>query len=201
MIGRDIVSLLQSEARRRPVVADLLARVDTLSDQDIEQAQVPLKWYKDALREARKRSQAVRAEQEQAKLIDEYAKMAAENPLNPDDYKARANAKRGITLEYTGDNFWAKCSGRTEFEIRTGDWLFFPEDGSGAWLNQTFFPHPPKQLAQSRKVGDHTQHEYVLALQSKMNQHPDAMLPSHEADSFDQPRQPFRIYKTPGNYW
>ena len=44
--GRDPISLLRYEASRRPEVADLLARIDDLTDQDIAEIEALLKELK-----------------------------------------------------------------------------------------------------------------------------------------------------------
>lgn len=192
MIGRDIVELLKSEAKRRPVVADLLARVDQLTDAEIEAAPVPMKWYKDALKEARKRIQSTT-------LAQQIAEFAADNPLDPNDVIPGENTKRGITLEYTGGNFWTRTRTGAEFEIQTGDWLFFPEDG-GCWLNQTFFPNPSMKFSQSKKIAEHTRYDYVLAYKDRWNKYP-GFEDVFEDKPDRAPRKGFSIYKTPGNYW
>lgn len=162
MTGRDIVALLAGEARRRPIVADLLARAATLTDAEIEHADVPMKWYRQALWEARRRSQSVQASADIAKLA------AATPAMSNND---GVNTKRGLTLEYTGESFSTKTQTGALFEIKFGDWLFFPEDGSGAWLNQTFFPRPPMQLRNSRRVGEHTRKEYIDAYMERLAGH------------------------------
>ena len=70
----DIVAMLEMEALKRPIVAELLARAHSLSDADIETAQVPLKWYKDALRQARDRQKSAQ--------VSTHIKQAAESDLS-----------------------------------------------------------------------------------------------------------------------
>jgi hypothetical protein len=155
----DIVTMLESEARRRPEIAALLARCETLTDEDIDNAQVPLKWYRDALREARQRKTTQLAYE----AIEKLAKLQTVSEVTTSE-----NEKLGVWIEYTGDNFWAKGRRGFEIEIKAGDWLFFPEDGSGAWLNQTFLDRPAAQLKQSRKVGEGTRYEYLCAYQNNL---------------------------------
>lgn len=193
MIGRDIVKLLEIEAKRRPNIAELLARAETLTDEEIDTAQVPLKWFKDALKEARKRQLGASAERRMAELLATLPPMESNNDGE--------NEKRGLTLEYTGGNFWTKTRTGAEMEICTGDWFFFPEDGSGAWLNQTFLPRPPMQLSQSKQIAEQTRFEYVLAYKAKLNNMPGFQQPEHTLDELGDSKPMFRIYKTPGNYW
>jgi hypothetical protein len=155
----DIVKMLESEARRRPEIAALLASCETLTDEDIDNAQVPLKWFRDALKEARNRKLTKLAHE----ALQEIAKANPVTEVTPSE-----NDKRGIWLEYNGANFWAKARRGFQIEIRTGDWIFFPEDGSGAWLNQTFMDKPPAQLKQSHKVAEGTRYEYLVAYQNKL---------------------------------
>lgn len=159
----DIVSLLQSEAKRRPIVAELLARVTTLTDAEIDAAPVPMKWYRDALRVARDR----RAIEDIKAALDAYAKLCPAEHI-----ETSANLKNGITLEYTGENFWAIARRGFQIEVKTGDLFFFPEDG-GAWLNQTFFDSPPTRLKDSRKIAEQTRYEYLIAYQKGLLSYPD----------------------------
>lgn len=54
---RDPIALLKSEAKRKPALAALLNRAETLSDDEIEQAPY-LKWIKGALKTVREKARA-----------------------------------------------------------------------------------------------------------------------------------------------
>jgi hypothetical protein len=151
----DIVKMLESEARRRPVVAELLSRAWSLSDEEIETADVPMKWFREGLREARNRAK-------QTMLADQIASYAAAHP-ETEDQATSVNLVNGMTVIYTGDVFYARSKGGGSlFEVRTGDLMFFPETG-GAWINQTFFHPAPPQFRQFKIVEEQTRYQYVLA--------------------------------------
>lgn len=149
----DIVSLLKSEAKRRPKVAALLDRVHELTDEEIDTADVPLKWFKQGLRVARDRARIknVMAETE-----------AAMGPLVIID--TSVNTKPGCRIQYTGMGFFALSRTGISVEIKTYDWFFLPETG-GAWQNQTFFEKIPTQVLQYHDVlvQRETRWDYICA--------------------------------------
>lgn len=181
MIGRDPIVLLQHEAKRRPIVADLLDRVASLTDEDIEAADVPMMWYRSALKQLRDKKK--------------LEALIAAIPLD-DDSGTGENDKLGLTLEYTGSNFWLKpTKNAMQLEISTGDWLFYPKEGGGAWLNHLFIPYPPQQLAQSKHVAEQTRADYVISYNEHINTRHNI-----SPASDDQPRKGFVIFRTPGSY-
>lgn len=153
MIGRDIVSLLENEARRKPHIAELLerARAGTLSDEEIEQAPVPLPWFRKALKEAR------------ARMVHQ----AALDAVVMERLNDGVNASHGTTAIYVGENCWVTARRGFLIEIKTGDMLFFPKSG-GAWLNQSFFEKIPHQLKSFQRVAVQTRQEYVEAYAARL---------------------------------
>lgn len=153
LVGRDIVKMLESEARRKPQVAELLtrARAGDLSDADIAAAIVPLPWYRKALIEAR----------------DRVAAQAMFDDVIPETLEDGANTTRGTTVIFTGPTCWLKPVRGLQTEVRTGDMLFFPQDG-GAWLNQTFFSGSQPELQSVRVIAEQSRKEYVDAYLAKL---------------------------------
>ncbi len=155
MTGRDLVKMLEWEAKRRPVVAEMLSRCSDLTDEEIDTAVLPLPWFRRAFREARERYIGMAA----LTLVREVAKA---NPLSRDDVVEGANAVKGWVAEYTGPSAFFKSVSGFDCEVKSSAWLFFPETG-GVWDYQTFFSDIPREFEQNRKLMDTTRHGYVLA--------------------------------------
>lgn len=156
---RDLVQLLESEARRKPDVAALLerARKGCISKAEIEEAPLPLPWFRKALNIALDRAETSRKQEIAKKELD-----AASETIQVQQLADSANLGIGMTVVYTGETCWVKQPRGFQVEIKTGDLLFFPKEG-GAWLNQTFFEKPPHSFKNFQIVEEQTRHEYVEA--------------------------------------
>lgn len=150
----DIVALLTYEAKKRPKVAALLDRVHELTDEEIDTADVPLKWYKQGLRVARDRARIknIMAETE-----------AAMGPLTVID--TSVNTKFGKRLIYTGPSCFVTTARGVLFELKCQDWFFVPEDYPGCWQNQVYFNEVPLAVQQHSVVSveRETRHQYICA--------------------------------------
>ena len=136
--GRDTRTLLEYEAKRRPVLAKLLERVAFLSDEEIEGADLPLSWMRIALR--RQRDEAAY----QRRLRE------AEITMQADVIQGTTPDPVGTICEYVGGDFFMKA--RTLIEVRTGTLVFLPESG-GLWLDHSFYAErDPALLAALRPV-------------------------------------------------
>lgn len=157
---RDLVTMLESESRRKPEVAKLLDRCLNLeiSEAEIEGVEVPLPWYRTALKEALKRAKTKKELDEQMKQFDDV-------PMNMID---GVNSHMGITALYKGDQCWVLANRGFMVEVRYGDLLFFPKDG-GAWLNQIYFDRPPQEFRSFTVVEEQTRHEYIDAYAVHLN--------------------------------
>lgn len=155
LVGRDIVKMLESEARRKPHIAELLerARTGTLTDDEIAEAILPLPWFRKALTEARNRSAVALA------FDDPSVEMVS--------LEDGGNTRHGTTVIYTGPTCWLKPVRGLHAELRAGDLLFFPDEG-GAWLNQTFFSGSQPELKSVEIVAHQTRKEYVEAYLAKL---------------------------------
>ena len=151
-LGRDIVKMLESEARRKPAIAELLerARAGELTDAEIDEAVVPLPWYRKALKQA-----CVRVADDNIEMV------------RLDD---GANSQPGTTVIYRGDNCWLKPQRGMKIEVRTGDLLFFPDSG-GAWMNQTFFSGAQPELRVVEIVAQQTRKDYVESYMERLANH------------------------------
>ena len=121
--GRDMVSLLLNEAKRKPAIAALVARISELSVEDIDAAEVPLPWFRIALKRLKER--------EYANEVSEHATGFA-NLMGGIENTPQI----GTVLRYTGSEFdlipVAKGSARSlTLRIKTGELLFL--SGNETW--------------------------------------------------------------------
>ena len=122
LINRDIVKLLENDAKRKPDIAVLLSNCHNMTDIEIDEALVPLKWYKDALKIARDRK----------KYNDLLTNFDYELIS---DIPTSINNIVGNTALYTGFNvFVSTANGKSLFELRTNDLIFLDSNGA-AWVN------------------------------------------------------------------
>jgi hypothetical protein len=144
LTGRDPVSLLEYEAARRPEIAALLADAPNMSDADLARAQVPLPWYRNALR-----------------IVRDRAKVAALKLSLEDDPRVIDGVipdGEGVIADYVGETFWMK--GRALIEIRTDTMVFLPLSG-GVWVDWSFYPAVDPALTRAlRKVATGTRQRY-----------------------------------------
>lgn len=121
--------MLRAEARRFPKVAELLERVAYLSDEEIDYADVPLPWYRHALRSLREKERflasitAMRSEMEGGSSFFRHG-------VNPS-----IKGKQGI---YAYADRWIKMI-NSEMLLRSGTLVFFPNTG-GVWVESAFGP-------------------------------------------------------------
>lgn len=142
--SRDPVALLRYEATRRPEIAALLARVHELTDEDIDNAQVPLPWYRQALKSLTRNNRV-------SALIDQHVV----NGFSVDP--------EGEIVTYTGDEIWVTVRS-TQLLLKSGTLIFFPEKG-GVWLETLFLPNIDPRLLNGRGHGKGTRQSYRVALQ------------------------------------
>lgn len=121
MRGQSLKGLIEYEAKRRPEIKELLDRVETLTDDEIENAAVPLPWFKQALRQVR----AVK----QKELMDAYILANTVSDVVPDPL--------GSIAEYKGPDTYVQATSGMSIELKTGTLVWFPEDG-GVWIETTF---------------------------------------------------------------
>lgn len=125
MRGQSLISLLEYEAKRRPEIQALVDNVLNLTDAQIEQAVVPLPWFRQAIRVLKAR---VEAEQLNSKPLT--------ITYNPDSM--------GHVVTWQAAPTYLK-QGRSSLELITGFPVWFPDAG-GVWVDTAFFPQIPHQL-------------------------------------------------------
>lgn len=121
--GRDMVSLLLSEARQKPVIAALVNRVGEMTMEDIDAAVVPLPWYRIALKKLKQREGHAEAATQAAAMADVMGVVEVVET-------------RGMILRYSGPDTDlrppAKGPAQMTIPIQHGDLLFFTP--SETWL-------------------------------------------------------------------
>lgn len=143
---RDRVSLLLSDAKRRPDIKALVDRIGEMTCDDIDNAVVPLAWYRDALKELKERQRVV----EMLPALEQYADAMGEVTILPLATGETYRALEDITLDNSG----------LSLPIKNGDLLF--RDLSGIWWLGSFPIQTPDRLAKllMDSLGTMTRHEF-----------------------------------------
>lgn len=167
MTGRSYEQMIRKEARRFPIVAELLSRVMTLTDEEIASAQVPLPWFRIALKQMRE------AEKWKVNLA------SMENDMNAGSaFRHGSNPSiKGKQAIYRGPEIWIKMF-ESDMLLKTGTSVFFPFTG-GIWIDCSYGPHADiRTIAMhSPAARDMTLDEYKSEFnRAQLALHPDAPL-------------------------
>jgi hypothetical protein len=108
-MNKTLIGYLQYEARVKPHIKELVDRVDDMTDEDIEAAQVPLPWFRIALRDLR----------DSRKVVE-----LPEIPHEADPM--------GTLVEWVSAEAFIKTTARLEVEVKPGMLLWLAAYG----LNQ-----------------------------------------------------------------
>lgn len=129
---RTLISMLEYEATRRPEVASLMSRAVELSDEEIDAAVLPLKWYRDALRLYRSQLRSHEIANGDNVIIGEVP-----DPL-------------GVMREWiAGETFVALNKGA--LLVRYGDYIWIPDSG-GMWIDSIFAKRVPDSVETNTRV-------------------------------------------------
>jgi hypothetical protein len=125
--NRDPLTLLQAEAKRRPEIAKMIRDVHGMSDADIAALKVPLPWYRKALKKVRDLR------------IQEGDKMAITAAILKLTHIVYLNDReQGAVRRWDGNNEFIKLGkSGSEVELKTGQYVWFPETG-GVWIESIF---------------------------------------------------------------
>ncbi len=138
MGGRNIISMLLSEARMKPHIAALVDAVPTMTNEQFADLKTPLPWHKKAIGEMRKHNIQKQASVDASAYADAMGGFAFHEP------------ERGFVVRYTGLGiYWSPPKKNLQgarglpIELRTGDILFVTK--SDTWLGSTSlgFPNIP----------------------------------------------------------
>lgn len=138
-IGRpSIVTLLHDEARRKPVIADLINRAPKMTDTEFEAVITQLPWQKKAL--GMIREAAVRAERDSIATDAAEAFAALMGPVTT------IEPERGYIMRHVGPETTVKPPRGMPLSLATGDLLFITK--SMTWLGSIpiGFPDVPCEL-------------------------------------------------------
>lgn len=124
---RSQLDMLRYESTRKPAVKELydLATSGVLTDKDIEEAKVPLPWYRKALKELR--DQHANASSNKANLI----------LMTPHIIDSVNKPSTGVMMTFTGDTTFIKIGGSSHLELKYGRPVFFPRAG-GVWIDTVY---------------------------------------------------------------
>jgi hypothetical protein len=149
---RDILSLLDYEAQRQPEIADLVARIDLLSEADLRVAPVKLPWMRQALLMLKRdRARTVLAASLEQWVVDGHA---------PDP--------EGEMRRWEGADTFIQV-GRTALEICYGQLVWFGQ--SGVWIDTICATVIDPQLARNTvSCGRVRRSAYMTAVRSRMKQ-------------------------------
>lgn len=132
MVGRSPIDLLIYESKRRPEIKALMKRAETgeLTDDEINEAKVPLPWYRKALRQLR-----------DARLTNTRMNISMANSLASMEEHGlikdgRLAPSEGIMAYYTGPTQFI-AMGKGHIEVQSGRPVFFPKVG-GVWIDTVF---------------------------------------------------------------
>ena len=92
MIGRDIVMLMLGDAKTKPHIAALVEKAYEYTDEEVESLVVPLGWYRNAIKEMRRRKAA------------EIAREAAEGYADNMGGAITLPVQTGDLVRYTGND-------------------------------------------------------------------------------------------------
>lgn len=152
----DPIQMLRYEASRRPEIAALVARGGLLSDREIDEAVVPLPWYRHALRALRDQERAAAA----AAIFDESIRNQglSEEPIRKEI--------SGTIYEWTCD-VTVKIDRNNGLEQKAGKLFFMPFSG-GVWYETVFTENIDPQIAtHSVSIGDGTRNLYIETYKAK----------------------------------
>lgn len=151
MRGQSITSMLEYEATRKPEIKDLLDRVMELSDQDIQDAVVPLPWYRQALMAMRAQRQH---EKDQLTILG-----AVVTSVNPDP--------KGMIGYWEEPTQFVKVTKTSDIEVKEGFPLWFPYEG-GVWIDTVFCASIPDKMKRITPREEATRLEYMKVLRSRL---------------------------------
>lgn len=181
-----LTNLLLSEAKRKPHIAELVARAEEMSDLEIEQADVPLPWFRLALKEIR----GNRGHANFAAAINAGDVPGITFGFTPD--------MDGLMVAWTAEESWITLSPQGSMEnkllVPHGTLIFFPDSG-GMWIDSIFVARPTLDLSNTRMVGRTNRMGYKIAQRERIQNGPDMLVVEKEAESRTESGLAFRIIR------
>jgi hypothetical protein len=166
------------EAKRRPAIADAIARIADMSEEDIRAVPVPLPWVTIELLAMWKEKASERA----AARADQMMSTGAIAITYHDNEGCEGNLVR-----WTNDDTYL-AFGRSLIEVRTDKLLWLPDEG-GYWFGTSFGPQVPAQVAALPVIGRTNRRGYTTMYKDELaraNPIPDSIIDLTPKD--DTPR-------------
>jgi hypothetical protein len=136
MYMRNIETMLEYEVRKKPVVADLVARAEDLTDEELQAAPV-LPWIKNILRDRRNAAQEKRIQAEKLAALEEMAE--ANQHLVMD---GTVPDPMGTAYRWFHGEEWVTVTARgSAIQMRYNDLVWFPDAG-GVWIDTVYVRNP-----------------------------------------------------------
>lgn len=148
----DMVAFLLYEAKVKPAVAMLVDLIDSMSYADIDNAVVPLPWYRIALKLLK--DQKIKQKQTEQILANSIYS------VTPDP--------EGWMAEYNGETAYFSISEASEIEVKSGTLVWFPYDG-GVWIETTFCRAIDNRMITLPHISKVTKSEYNRIYRERIN--------------------------------
>jgi len=159
-MSRSLDELLLFEAKRKPQIAELIEKIRDLTEEDIDNAKVPLPWYKKALKEYKKST--IKNDEYNlnfAKIYD-YVMEHTKDSFVPDNL--------GYLKEWQGENFYLLLDRNGNLEIKNGTAFWFPDTG-GVWIDTAFSKYIDPKILQLPNLSRISKTEYTEHCWKKRN--------------------------------
>lgn len=144
MRGSTLEGMLLYEAKIKPSIRDMVDRVHEMSHQDIDQLQVPLPWFKLALKQLKNKESTV----------DQEARILANTTFG------ETKDVMGSIVQWTGSTTFIPLSHAMKLEVTSGTWIFLPDVG-GMWIGSSYSKTADAALTQLPTHKRSSRREYI----------------------------------------
>jgi hypothetical protein len=134
-----------------------MARAEYLTDHELQTVQVPLPWFRDALRELRDELKGQTIMKITGAVLNDYVTIST----NPDP--------EGVTYQWMGMDTYVKV-GNTQLLLKYGEYFWFDPEG-GVWLDTIYcrVPDPILRASQPGRIAVMTRSRYQETLRAARN--------------------------------
>lgn len=144
MRTHSLAQLLDYEAKRRPEIAEIMTRVASMTDAEIDALNLPLPWFRKALREER----------------DRLSNLSMTSGVYAHTIFGETDNQEGVIWQWTADATFVPV-GKGAIEIKIGDLILITEQGF--WFGASLHPPCPIDITQRcRRIGPSTYQDYRL---------------------------------------
>jgi hypothetical protein len=145
-----LLGYLEYEAKVKPAIAELVAKVDSMTDEEIDAADTPLPWFKTALKMLK---------YENIRKAQGVEMLGVTMGHTPDSM--------GQAAMWTGGDIFIQASSKMAVELKTNTLVWFPETG-GVWIESTFCRTVDHRLADLPITGVMTKSQYMVAYKESL---------------------------------